>query len=138
MGDYDKWFAKNPIVPGKFGDRLVYFAAEHVGEKNYSVLWNCITEPFLMVHDPHSHDFDQFLHFFNADSMNIAEFPAEVEFTLGEELEKHIITEPTVIHIPAGLLHGPLEFKKVDKPVIFMNVAFTPQYMKPGEPHPKP
>jgi hypothetical protein len=137
MGVYDKWFANNPIVPGKFGDRLIYFAREHVGEKNYSVLWNCITEPLLMVSDPHTHDFDQFLHFFNADSLHIADFPADVEITLGEELEKHIITEPTVLHIPAGLLHAPLNFKRVDKPVIFMNVALTPQYMKPGELHPK-
>ena len=53
--------------------------------------------------------------------------------TLGEELETHIITEPTVLHIPAGMLHGPLDFKTVDEPVIFMNVAFTPEYMKPGE-----
>ena len=91
-----------------------------------------------MVKDPHTHDFDQFLHFFTGDSLHIAEFDAEVEFTLGEELEKHVITEPTVIHVPAGVLHGPLEFKRVDKPVVFMNVAFTPQYMKPGEMHPKP
>jgi hypothetical protein len=136
-GKYDELFYKDPITPGKFGDRLVYFARNHVGEKNYSLLWNYISEPFLMVQDPHTHEFDQFLHFFNADSANIAQFPAEIELTLGEELEKHIITEPTVIHVPAGMLHGPLEFKRVDGPVIFMNVAFTPEYMKPGE-HPKP
>ncbi|OFW56447.1 MAG: hypothetical protein A2133_11485 [Actinobacteria bacterium RBG_16_64_13] len=135
---YDRWFYTNLILPGKFGDRFVYFAGNHVGDKNYSVLWNCITEPFLMVNDPHTHDFDQFLHFFNADSLHIADFPAEVEITLGEELEKHVITEPTVLHIPAGMLHAPLNFKRVDKPVIFMNVAFTPEYMKPGEMHPKP
>ncbi len=136
MGKYDKWFYKNPIVEGKFGDRFVYFAKNHVGEKNYSMLYNVVTEPFLMVSDPHTHDFDQFLHFFNADALKIAEFPAVVEFTLGEELEKHVITEPTVLHIPAGVLHGPLEFKKVDAPVVFMNVAFTPEYFKPGE-HPR-
>jgi hypothetical protein len=135
MGRYDEWFYQDLITPGKFGDRLVYFARNHVGEKDYSVLWNCITEPFLMVSDPHTHDFDQFLHFFNADSMNIAEFPAEVEMTLGEELEKHLITKPTVLHIPAGILHGPLNFKTIDGPVVFMNVAFTPEYHKPGE-HP--
>lgn len=136
-GKYDELFYTNPIVEGKFGDRMVYFARNHVGEKNYSMLFNVVTEPFLMVKDPHTHDFDQFLQFFNADARNIAKFPAEVEFTLGEELEKHVITEPTVIHVPAGMLHGPLEFKKVDGPVVFMNVAFTPEYMKPGE-HPNP
>ena len=99
--------ARIPSSAGKFGDRLVYFARDHVGEKNYSVLWNCITEPFLMVSDPHTHDFDQFLHFFNADSLHIADFPAEVEITLGEELETHLVTEPTVLHIPPACCTAP-------------------------------
>lgn len=136
MGKYDEWFYADPIVEGKYGDRFVYFAKNHVGEKDYSVLWNCVTEPFLMVKDPHTHEFDQFLHFFNADSLHVADFPAEVEITLGEEMETHVITQPTVLHIPAGTLHGPLDFKVVDGPVVFMNVALAPEYFKPGE-HPK-
>lgn len=140
-GKYDKYFIKKPIVPGKFCDRLVFFSRnyEAVGEKNFSVLWNCITEPFLMVNDPHSHDFDQFLHFYGADSMNIAEFDAVVEISLGEEGEKHIITEPTVLHIPKDTIHCPLEFKVVNKPIIFMNVVLAPEYVggPPAAP-PKP
>jgi hypothetical protein len=136
-GKYDDLFYTDAVVEGKFGNRMVYQARSHVGEKNYSMMWNYVSEPFLMVKDPHTHEFDQFLHFFSADSANVAQFPAEIEFSLGEELEKHVITQPTVLHIPAGMLHGPLEFKKVDSPVIFVNVAFTPEYMKPGD-HPKP
>ena len=128
MGKYDEWFYKDPIVEGKMGDRFVYYAGNHVGEKNYSMTWNRVTEAFVMVKDPHTHDFDQFLHFFNADSEHIADFPAEIEITLGEELEKHLITGPTVLHVPAGVLHGPLEFKRVDGPVVFMNVALAPEY----------
>jgi hypothetical protein len=134
-GIYDKRFFKNPIVPGKFGDRLIFYSRDHVGEKPLSVLWNCITEPYLMVNDPHTHDFDQFLHFYAADSLHIADFQAEVEITLGEEMEKHVITETTVLYIPAGTLHCPLNFKVIRKPVIFMNVALTPQYMRPGAGH---
>ena len=134
-GSYDKWFFKNPIVPGKFCDRLIFYSRDHVGEKPLSVLWNCITEPYLMVNDPHTHDFDQFLHFYSADSLHIADFQAEVEITLGEEMEKHVITETTVLYIPAGTLHCPLNFKVVRKPVIFMNVALTPQYNRPGLAH---
>ncbi len=85
-----------------------------------------------MVNDPHSHDFDQFLHFYSADSRHIADFQAEIEISLGEEGEKHIITEPTVLHVPAGMIHCPLNFKIVRKPVIFMNVALTPEYTRPG------
>jgi len=141
-GKYGKYFVKNPITEGKFGPRLVFFSRQHeeVGEKDFSVLWNCITEPFLMVNEPHSHDFDQFLHFYGGNSRDITEFDAVIEMSLGEEGEKHIITEPTVLYIPGGMIHCPLNFKVINKPVIFMNVALTPEYVKgpPASPPPKP
>ena len=129
-GKYGKYFIKNPISPGKFCDRLMFFSRQHesIGEKNFSVLWNCITEPFFMVNEPHAHKFDQFLHFYGADPLKITDFDAEVEISLGEEGEKHVITEPTVLHIPKDTVHCPLNFKVVNKPIIFMNVALTPQY----------
>lgn len=138
---YGKYFYKNPVKPGKFCNRLVFYSREHpeVGEKDFSVIWNCITEPFLMVKEAHSHDFEQFLHFFGANSQDITEFDAIIEMSLGEEGEKHIITEPTVLHIPKGVMHCPLNFKVVNKPLIFMNVALTPQYVTgPPETPPKP
>ena len=63
-------------------------------------------------------------------------FDAEVEISLGEESEKHVITEPTVLHIPKDVIHCPLNFKVVNKPVIFMNVALTPQYERESGPPP--
>ena len=136
-GKYSNLLFTNAIRPGKFCDRLIFFSRDHVGEKDFSVLWNCITEPYLMVNDPHSHDYDQFLHFYSGDSLHITDFQAEVEISLGEEGEKHVITEPTVLHIPAGMIHCPLNFKVIRKPVIFMNVALTPEYDLSGR-HPAP
>jgi hypothetical protein len=128
---YGQYVIKNPIAEGRFAPRLTFYSADHFGDKPFSLLWNCIKEPFLMVEEPHSHDFDQFLHFYGANSLNITEFDAEVELSLGEEGEKHIITETTVVHIPKGVIHCPLNFKVVNKPIIFMNVALTPHYMRP-------
>ena len=81
---YGKYFFEKPIVDGRFASRLVFFSKNYVGEKDFSLLWNCVTEPFLMVEEAHSHDFDQFLHFYGGDSRNIADFDAEVELSLGE------------------------------------------------------
>ena len=133
---YGKYFFKDPIVQGKFGPRLIFYSRQHpeVGEKDFSVLWNCVTEAHTMVKDAHSHDFDQFLHFYGGNSLNITEFDAEVEISLGEEGEKHVITGPTVLHIPRNTIHCPLVFKIVRKPVIFMNVAMTPQYVMHAPP----
>ena len=62
--------------------------------------------------------------------MDISEFEAEVVISLGEESEKHVITTPQVIYIPKGLIHCPVEFTRVDKPIIWLNIAFTGDYLK--------
>ena len=40
---------------------------------------------------------------------------------------KYIITTTTVVYVPRG---GPLNFKRVDKPVMFINVPLTSRYTK--------
>jgi hypothetical protein len=50
--------------------------------------------------------------------------------TLGEEREKHTITSPTAAYIPAGLYHGPLNFAKINKPVLFLDLALSGRYSR--------
>jgi hypothetical protein len=35
---------------------------------------------------------------------------------------------PALVHIPAGLVHGPLEYKRVDKPIVFLDIYLAPTY----------
>ena len=49
-------------------------------------------------------------------------FDAEISFWIGSDLdhmEEHIITEPTIVRIPAYWWHCPLEYRRVGKPVYF-------------------
>jgi len=38
-------------------------------------------------------------------------FDAEIALFLGQEYEKHTIMQATVLYIPRGLEHNPLDFK---------------------------
>jgi len=60
------------------------------------------------------------------------DFGAEVELTLGEgkEAEMYLINSPTNVYVPKGLPHGPLYFKKIDKPIMFNNIVFVPRYVR--------
>jgi len=138
---YGKYFINPPFEPSKFGPkddgtfttRIRFFCAEFAeffGNKNISLQWNCVTQPGVMEMVPHSHDFDQFLFFYGGDSSDISKFDAIVEMSLGPEGEKHIITSPKILHIPSGMLHCPLVYKVINKPIIFMNIALTPLYRK--------
>ena len=53
-----------------------------------------------------------------------------IEYYLGDEGEKLVITRPSIVFIPAGMTHCPLTYTRVDKPIIFQNVAFTTEYLK--------
>jgi len=94
-----------------------------------------ITRPFVMVSQPHRHEFPQYLHFFSATPDDQKIFDAEIEMTLGEDEvhgEKHLITRPTALYIPAGVFHGPLNFKIINKPVVFVDIALAGEYKRLG------
>jgi hypothetical protein len=61
-------------------------------------------QPFLLKHT-HT-DVDEIVMFVAAGPD--AELGTEVTFMMGEEEEKHIFHETTIIHIPAGVTHGPM------------------------------
>jgi hypothetical protein len=126
---YDKYFVKEPLLDrGGFYPVVVANGAEHYEGSEFSLRIHYITEPGILVKEPHSHDFEQFFFFLGADFSNTHEFQAEVELSLGEEVEKHVITVPTTVHVPVGMVHGPLEFKNVVKPIIFIDTLLSAQY----------
>jgi hypothetical protein len=95
-----------------------------------------ITHAFTMVSQPHKHDFPQYLHFFAANPKDQRDFDAVIEMTLGEDEthgEIHVITQPTALFIPAGLYHGPLVFKVINKPVLFVDIAVSGDYKRIGD-----
>lgn len=75
-------------------------------------------KPVYLEQQPHTHEVEEFLIFLGV-YPNIFDFDAEIEFYMGEEMEKYTITRPTIIRIPPGVSHCPLNFKRVDKPVFF-------------------
>jgi hypothetical protein len=126
---YDKYFVKEPIVTrGGFFPVVIANGAKDYEGSAFSLRVHYITEPGVLVKEPHAHDFEQFYFFFGADLSDIKEFKAEVEFSLGEEEEKHTISVPTTVHVPIGMVHGPMNFKKVARPIIFIDALLSAQY----------
>ncbi|MCX7912191.1 MAG: hypothetical protein N2506_04435 [Dehalococcoidales bacterium] len=114
--------------------RLGLHSDKDYGNRDFSMSWWAITEPFEMVKECHAHDFDQFLIFVGGDLTNMVDLGGEVELALsldGKRLEKFVITEATTVFVPAGLYHCPLNFKRINdprKPILFHDLFFAPQY----------
>ena len=126
---YDKYIVRRPVAIGGYGPELIY-TGERDYNSNFTIMFLRITAPTLMEEFAHSHDFDMYLYFLSFDPDNMGDLGAEIEIGLGEEQERHIITTPTTVYIPSGLVHCPLEFKRVDKPILFVHCTLASKYYK--------
>jgi hypothetical protein len=132
---YGKLLTTDCIIVSKVSGRPMN-SMRHLqsfGDGKFSIETVFIWEPKTLSDKPHRHDFPQYLCFFSATHGDAHDFDADVELSLGEEEEKHVITSPTVVFVPAGLDHGPLRFVRVQKPVLFIDVALTGGYTRVGE-----
>ena len=68
---------------------------------------------------PHVHPYTEFLLFMGADTDDLSDLGAECEMYMGKEMEKHVITTPSVAIQPKGVAHCPLIVTKQEKPWIF-------------------
>ncbi len=95
-----------------------------------------IDAPLFIDPYPHTHPTDELLAFMGSPEAPF-DFDAEVRFTLGngEDAEEFVITKPTIVFIPKGSWHCPLNFVRIGKPVFFqvnmLSGAFGGTYMLP-------
>jgi hypothetical protein len=131
---YGKYLTRDCIMASPKREGLFLSSTRHLkdfgGDISVDAIY--IKEPQLMITQPHRHEFPQYLHFFSANPENARDFDAEIHITLGEEAELHVIDSPTAVHIPARLDHGPLNFARIGKPVLFIDIAVTGSYSRIG------
>ena len=100
-----------------------YFrGATQIPGANFNVGFQIFAKPFFLDRVPHYHDTDEYLVFLGGTFPNLFDFDADIELTIGKvgvDAEVHTITEPTIIRIPAGVYHCPINFTRVDKPIFF-------------------
>ncbi len=129
---YEKYLTRDCVIPSKEDGRLMMSTRqlEGFGEGSFSIDCIYVGSPRLMIDKRHRHEFAQYLCFFSSNPGDPGDFDAEVEISLGEEEEKHVITSPTVAYIAAGLFHGPVNFARLGKPVLFIDIAMSGRYSR--------
>jgi len=129
-----------PGAPSKYGNLIVkedkLIKKGHFVDSIFSnfdnlnidlhVNYHCITKPLFMVKEPHAHPCYEILCFIGGNPLNIRNFGGEVDLTIGDE--KHTINSTCFVVIPPGLPHCPLNFRKVDKPFMFMVILTMGKY----------
>jgi len=136
---YGKYIMKEPLVKGA-APQVHICGEKHLCGDDYcpgsrfpgfpnEVTLFTVTTPCVMS-AKHAHDYDELLYFLGGNPMNFFDFGASAEILLGDEDEKHVIDTTAIVYIPRGLMHCPIYFKTVDKPVMFMHICSSTAYTR--------
>ena len=74
----------------------------------------------------HQHDYNEVIAFFGSDPTKPHDLCAEAEVHLGGEI--HTVTRSCLIFVPAGVPHGPIDFKRMDRPVFHFTCGTSQNY----------
>ncbi len=82
-----------------------------------------------MSTESHTHDFDEMIGIIGfCGKEDPRRVDGDVSIVLGNE--KHDITQSSLIYIPKGLTHCPIEFKNIKQPVLCFTIGNTPMWRK--------
>ncbi len=130
--DYNRYFTKGVVRCDKWGGELIGLGTvpEHIKPAGAKLNMDLrvVRKPYMYHDATHKHNFTEFYFFFGSNPMDMKEFDAEVEFCFGKEKEKYVISGPTIVAVPPGVFHFPLNFNKVNKPIYFLEVSLTSRY----------
>ena len=128
---YEKYFIREPLQWNNFppyAPRLLFDSKNHFPEMNFGIRCTYIDTPIHMER-PHAHDFDQFFCFLGTPE-DLRVFDGEVEVHLGEEDAVNIVNSTTVVYVPRGMIHCPMIWKRVTKPMMFINIVLAGSYTR--------
>ena len=90
-------------------------------DSNFYASYRCYMKEAFIDRWPNFHSEEEYLCFIGYDMTDPwGSFDAELEFWIGNErskMERHIITEPTIVRVPPFTWHCPLQYIRVGKPV---------------------
>jgi hypothetical protein len=107
--------------PGN-ADHMTWMYGRDLGDLNVNVAWGFSSQPGVWqrgVH-AHAHPEGEILFFMGTDPDNVDYLGAEIEIDLGKEHERYLFDRSSTVICPAGVPHGPIVTRWVDKPFAFL------------------
>ena len=130
---YDHLFStklkENSITDVVAGPQAYFRGDSDLPGAKINMGWQMFTKPYRLEMESHHHDTDEYLFFLGATLPDlVGSFDGEIEYFMGKEYERHIITKATVLYIPAGLEHNPCDIKRLGKPMMFSALQLAPYF----------
>jgi hypothetical protein len=130
--NYNRFFIRGVVRDNKWGGEGISLTTvpEYLvpAGARLSLAVSVVRKPYMFHDVTHKHRFWEFFFFFGSNPMDLNEFDADVELTFGEELEKHVISSPSIVVLPPGVYHCPLNYARVGKPIYCLEAFLTSTY----------
>ena len=97
------------------------------GSQYFSVMVMGSEATKMAGHGPHVHNDPELLVALGTDPDNPKDLGAKMEMCMGPEMESHIITESTMIYVPAKFVHAPFRILEVTRPFLFIQCQYAPK-----------
>uniref|UniRef100_A0A7C2P308 Uncharacterized protein n=1 Tax=candidate division WOR-3 bacterium TaxID=2052148 RepID=A0A7C2P308_UNCW3 len=88
-----------------------------VGYFSKEILFHPTNGELLVVHP-----YDELLIFAGSNPQDILDLGAKIIVFLGEEREKYVFSESSVVIIPKGMPHGPIKIESLKRPIIHFSI----------------
>jgi hypothetical protein len=76
--------------------------------------------------ETHTHDYDEVIAFLGSNTEDPHNLCAEAEVKIGDEI--HTVTRSCLIFVPRGTPHGPIVFKRIDRPLFHFTCGMSKKY----------
>jgi hypothetical protein len=130
--NYKRFFVNGVVRGNKWGGEGISLSTvpEHlIPAASRLILGVSVVRKPYMFHEPvHKHAFTEFFIFMGSNPNDMNDFDADIEFSFGPEREKHVISKPTIVTMPPGVYHCPLNYVRVGKPFYCIEIFLTPSY----------
>ncbi len=139
MGKYDKNYVQTLQEPAnawtpefgeiykKFSKRILWIDGNVVpGSFQMNTAWYYAVPELDPIFEEHSHPYDEIIGFYGTDFDHPYDLDAEIEVAIGGE--KKLITQTTLMFVPANVPHMPMRILRVGKPVFHFSVVTNPEY----------
>jgi len=124
-------FREEANLPGVLSPQAYFRGANQIPGAGANFGWQLFTKPLFLERAPHTHKGDEYLIFLGGTLPDLfANFDAEIDLCMGEEQEKFTITKPTIVFVPKDMPHTPLNFRVINKPVLFTAMLLSPIFEK--------
>jgi hypothetical protein len=121
-GKYGQYFASGP-KPGFFDQKCHAMMDDEIVPSGIFFLYtHAHPDTFnnRITHNPHVHPYPEVLGWFSTDANDPHDLGCTMTLYMGEEMEMHSFTKPSLLYIPENVPHCPLIYRDMTRPIAFL------------------